>query len=189
MDGHEIMEPANGAWYQTSEAVMILYELKLTGARILSKIITRWLQHTPPQIGMKHAILMRKVQHVEKAVAMGFSADDALQGLVTDRVTMNEAPSAGANPVMRRDEFVNALKQHCRHEQAASKETAAAILAEAKAKRYSMKGLCPSSGDDCSRTVGRWWQNVGGADLTVRGKESLTCKKRPLQSTFAQLEL
>jgi hypothetical protein len=90
---------------------------------------------------MKRAILTRKVQHVEKAVANGFSVEDAIQRLITDRVAMNEVPSAGAKPVMRRDEFVSALKQNCTHEQAASKETAAAILAEAKVERYSMKGL------------------------------------------------
>jgi hypothetical protein len=28
LDGHVIKEPANGVWYQTSEAVRILYELK-----------------------------------------------------------------------------------------------------------------------------------------------------------------
>ena len=69
LDGHVIKEPANGEWYQTSEAVGILYELKQTGARVLNKVITRWLEHTPPQIGMKRTVLMRKVQHVEKAVA------------------------------------------------------------------------------------------------------------------------
>ena len=110
LDGHVIKEPANGEWYQTSEAVGILYELKQTGARVLNKVITRWLEHTPPQIGMKRAILMRKVQHVEKAVANGFSVDDAIQGLVTDRPAMNEVPCAGAKPVMRSDEFVSALK-------------------------------------------------------------------------------
>ena len=50
VDGHVIMEPANRVWYQTSETVRILYELKQTGARILSKVITRWHQHIPPQI-------------------------------------------------------------------------------------------------------------------------------------------
>ena len=39
VDGHEIVEPANGTWYKTSETVKILYELKQTGARILSKVI------------------------------------------------------------------------------------------------------------------------------------------------------
>ena len=84
---------------------------------------------------------------------MGYSVEEALKELVTDRVTMDEAPLAGPNPVMRMDDFVSALKQHCRHEHAASKDTAASILATAKAKRYSMKGLRASSGDVCSRTV------------------------------------
>jgi len=43
LDGHEIMEPANGVWYQTSEAVRILYELKQTGARILSKASGKYM--------------------------------------------------------------------------------------------------------------------------------------------------
>ena len=68
LDGHEIMEPTNGVWYQTSEAVRILHELKQTGARILSKVITRWHQHIPPQIGIKQVVLMKKVQRVELAV-------------------------------------------------------------------------------------------------------------------------
>ena len=131
VDGHVIMEPANGVWYQTSEAVRILYELKQTGARILSKVITRWHQHIPPQIGVKQAALMRQVQRVELAVEQGFSVEDALDRLITDRVAMDEKPAGGSPPVMRREEFVTALKQHCRHEHAASKETAAAILAEA----------------------------------------------------------
>ncbi len=76
LDGHEIMEPANGEWYQTSEAVRILYELKQTGARILSKVITRWHQHIPPQIGVKQTALMRQVQRVELAVEQGFSVED-----------------------------------------------------------------------------------------------------------------
>ena len=45
VDGHQILEPANGVWYQTSEAVRILYELKQTGKRKLSKVIARWHQH------------------------------------------------------------------------------------------------------------------------------------------------
>ena len=72
--------------------------------------------------------------------------------------------------MMRSDEFVSALKQHCTHEQAAIKDTAAAILAEAKLKRYSMKGMRPSSGDVCRGTVDKHWQNVGGGDLLVRSK-------------------
>jgi len=170
LDGHEIMEPANGEWYQTSEAVRILYELKQTGARILRKVITRWHQHTPPQIDIQQAALMKKVQRVELAVQQGFSVEDALDRLITDRVAMDEKPAGGRPPVMRRDEFVSALKHHCRHEQAASKETAAVILAEAKAQQYKMKGLRPSSGEVCVRTVHNWWQTVGGADLPIRGQ-------------------
>ena len=96
--------------------------------------------------------------------------DDALREVVVDRVTMNEDPSDGQKPVMHKDDFVSDLKQHCTHEQAATKETAAAILAEVKIKCYSMRGLRPSSSDVCRGTVDKHWQNVGDADLTVCGK-------------------
>ena len=170
VDGHQILEPANGVWYQTSEAVRILYDLKQTGKRLLSKVIARWHQHVPRQIGMTASALMDKVKCVETAVENGFSVEEALDRLITDRVAIDEKPAGGRPPVMRQEEFVRALKKHCRHDKAASKETAAAILSEAKTKHYKMKGLRPSSSNVCLRTVHTWWQTVGGADLPIRGK-------------------
>ena len=121
---------------------------------------------------------MDKVQCVEKAVEHGFSVEDALDRLITDRVAMDEKPARGRQPVMRREEFVSALKQHCRHDHAAFKETDAAILAEAKAKRYSMKGLRTSSGDVCSKTVDKRWQTVGVPTCVARCRKehSRACK-------------
>ena len=52
--GHEILEPADGRWYRTSEAVNILYHLKQKGARILSKVVERWRTHEPPQIDIQY---------------------------------------------------------------------------------------------------------------------------------------
>ena len=100
-----------------------MYDLKQTGKRLLSKVIARWHQHIPPQIDIKSSALMDKVQCVERAVENGFSVEEALDRLITDRVAMDEKPAGGRPPVMRGEEFVRALKKHCRHDKAASKET------------------------------------------------------------------
>lgn len=84
--------------------------------------------------------------------------------------------------------FYECPKQQCRHEQAASKETAALIPAEAKAKQYRMRGLHAPSGDVCDWTVDKFLQSVGGAYLPVCEKvqESALAHVRASRS-FMQL--
>ena len=53
---------------------------------------------------------MKQVQRVEQEVVRGFSVEDALDRLITDRVAMDVNPAGGRPPVMRREEFVSALK-------------------------------------------------------------------------------
>ena len=42
VDGHEIVAPSRGTWYQTSEAVQILYDLRQRKTRISKKVVEAW---------------------------------------------------------------------------------------------------------------------------------------------------
>ena len=80
LDGHVSPEPANGSWYQTSGAVKLLYELKESQARMMTKLIERWNAHTPPQVAIHKGVLLKKVQLVQTAVRGGkMSVDGAVQ--------------------------------------------------------------------------------------------------------------
>jgi hypothetical protein len=52
VEGHEISAPARGTWYQTSEAVRILYDLRQRKTRILKKVVEVWHSKSPPWIAI-----------------------------------------------------------------------------------------------------------------------------------------
>ena len=89
---------------------------------------------------------------------------------------MDEAPDRGRPPIVHKAEFVDALKRRCKHDEAVS--IAAEILGEAKAQWYSMRGVKAPSDKVDPKTVKRFWQTVGGADLQVRAKVAAQSGKR-----------
>ena len=166
--GHEIREPQNGSWYQTSEAVKILYDLKIKGSRIGNQLVQMWRQHTPPWIGISYAKLMKKVCMVEQAVQKSstpWTPDEAIRDLIRDRSSVDSLPQVGRPPTMNSTDFLEELKKKCRFEHAATQEDAARILSNAKRELYEKRGLKAPSNDVCDRTVKRHWQSVGGGEL------------------------
>ena len=58
VEGHDILDPANGSWYQTSEAVRIVLDLRQRHIRIAKKVVDVWHSKTPPWIGISYQRLL-----------------------------------------------------------------------------------------------------------------------------------
>ena len=166
--GYEISYPKNGAWYQTSEAVQILYDLQVAKARIGKQLVGMWRHHTPPWIQIGYPRLTKMVKRIATAVQNGSTPEQAIAENIRDRVSVDALPQNGRPPIMGRTDFLEQLKTKCRFEQAATQEDAAKILSCAKRELYAKRGLKASSDEVSVKTVKRHWQAVGGEELSVR---------------------
>jgi hypothetical protein len=166
VEGCEIPQPQNGSWYQTSEAVRILYELKEKGGkdkRLGKKVVEVWRSKTPPWIDMSYESLSEKRRRIEKAVSsQGCTVDQAIQELIRDRVAVDQPAASGPAFYMSKDRFIAALWDSNRQEEAAPKARAAIVLAQAKAAAYAKRGLQAPKAAVAQKTVDAYWEHVGG---------------------------
>ena len=173
VQGHRTLEPRNGAWYQTSEAVKILYDLKHSKARIGKTVVEVWRSKTPPWIDISYEKLVKKVRKVEEAVRnTQCTVDKAITELIRDRVAVDKPAVAGRPYYISRDEFVHEMFQTNRQEEASCKQTAATVLQNAKARYYESRGLHAPNTAVATKTVEMYWQHMGGKEHPVRTKVS-----------------
>ena len=131
-------------------------------------------------------MLLKKVQLVQASVRGGkISVEGAIQQFIRDRVTVDEEAFTGRTPLMTKGQFVDALKQQCKHEEAFYCQGRSSPQ-KAKADSYRMRGLKAPSDEVSADTVKKVWQNVGGADLPVRGKVQERSFARVPKATHAE---
>ena len=129
VQGHRIPQPRNGAWYQTSEAVKILYDLRQNNKRIAKRVVEMWRSQTPPWIDISYQKLMGKVSKVEEVVVnTKCSVDAAIKQHIRDRVAVDKPAVRGPSYYMSSDKFVHAMFNSNRQEEASSKATAAMVF-------------------------------------------------------------
>ena len=142
VQGHRIHTPLNGAWYQTSEAVKILHDLKHSNSRVGFSVYKMWTSKSPSWIDISYSKLMLKVRKVDKAVCnTKCSVDTAIKQLIRDRVAVDQRAMAGRPYLLSRDNFVDEMFKNNRQEEASSKATAATVLQKAKESLYAARGL------------------------------------------------
>jgi hypothetical protein len=114
--GHQIHSPLNGAWYQTSEAVRILYDLKHSNSRIGLSVYNMWTSKSPPWIDISYSKLMLKVRKVDRAVSnTKCTVDTAIKQLIRDRVALDQRAKAGRPYLLSRDNLVDSMIKNNRH--------------------------------------------------------------------------
>ena len=189
VQGHRILQPRNGAWYKTSEAVKILYDLKQKNKRIAKRVVEMWRSQTPPWIDISYQKLVEKVSKVEAMVRnTNCSVDTSIEQLIRDRVAVDVPAMSGASYLISRDKFVQEIFKLNRQEEASSKATAAVVLQNAKAHLYESRGLrAPTTAVD-KRTVEKYWQHMRGQDHPIRTQVSERSHAR-VQAAHSEMHL
>lgn len=189
VQGHLIPQPLNGAWYQTSEAVKILYDLKQENKRIAKRVIEEWRSQTPPWIDISYQTLMVKLSKVEEVVLnTKCSVDEAIKQHIRDRVAVDKPAVGGPSYYMSSDKFVHAMFNSNRQEEASSKATAAMVLQNAKASVYEARGLRPPTAAVAKNTVEKYWQHMGGKQFPLRTQVSERSHAR-VQAAHSEMHL
>lgn len=173
VDGHEIMAPSRGAWYQTSEAVRILYDLRQRNIRISKKVVEVWRSKTPPLIDLAYQVLMRHVKRVEDDVTRNkCTVDESITRLISDRTAVNLAPLAGRPRFMSKSQFVAGVLDSKKREESSNKHVALQVLNDAKTESYAQRGLRPPKACVHPNTVRNYWQHLGDKENKIRTKVS-----------------
>ena len=189
VQGHRILQPRNGAWYKTSEAVKILYDLKQKNKRIAKRVVEMWRSQTPPWIDISYQKLMGKVSKVEEVVVnTKCSVDAAIKQHIRDRVAVDKPAVRGPSYYMSSDKFVHAMFNSNRQEEASSKATAAMVLQNAKASVYEARGLRPPTAAVAKNTVEKYWQHMGGKQFPLRTQVSERSHAR-VQAAHSEMHL
>lgn len=165
VEGHQIMGPSRGSWYQTSEAVRILYDLRQRNIRIAKQVVEAWRSKNPPWIDISYQRIRFQVQRVEEYVKRtGCTVDDSIKRLIVDRAAVNEAPLAGRPSYMSKPQFVDSVLESKTREESSNKSAAVQVLNDAKKEAYARRGLRPPKAHVHPNTVNKYWQHMGGKE-------------------------
>ena len=163
--GHDIVAPANGTWYQTSEAVRILLDLKQHQIRLARQLVDVWRSKAPPWIGMGYKKLMKHVQRVENDMfTNNCTVDESIKRLITNRTAVDHMPLVGRPKYLSPSAFVAGMSDSGRQEEASSKKLVVKILNDAKMESYPRRRLRPPKPQVHQNTVEKYWQHLGGKE-------------------------
>ena len=167
------MAPSRGAWYQTSEAVRILYDLRQRNIRISKKVVEVWRSKTPPLIDICYEVLLRHVKRVEDDVTRNkCTVDESITRLISDRTAVNLAPLAGRPRFMSKSQFVAGVLDSKKREESSNKHVALQVLNDAKTESYAQRGLRPPKACVHPNTVRNYWQHLGDKENKICTKVS-----------------